>query len=718
MPLNTHYSKRLTTAIEKLNKIAPKKFYEIFNNYGLFDVDDENNGLTPEQRESVREDQRKFYTTLSNIINDILFWYLGDNDKGLVTRSVQDIVDKLDVRASSNAAKVDVMGSAISAVPVYGAAINAAQKVAGAQVAAVMGTSIFDPDLIPPINFGMDFSLPGNVANIYKNGFFQPNWEFLYNFEYKNPKFYFTGSGGLKIGTGVDVGSSVSELWLKRIFNVSTVSKDLLPIGDPVSGVTADDYNTILKARGYGVANAGKNPGIGLNDEDIKNFSLTDEQMRGIFYKLVDLNLWQPINNPKNWASSHWGALGHNSCPTFVRTAVASYIWDVGMAIEDKKSVESAFISYCLQMGLYYLTGFNYKVRMVGIEDVNIVPDGQTINIGEDKIIQGIPKNKKIANTYFTWIADILVRTTHNINGDVIALDKRKRRIAEANLIYAGVGLPVIEFGKPVSELPYIHTTQGLRDRNFDKLVSKTIYRYANEGSPGGVGENHSLKEPQKSSVNIIYGENVNRDTITEYSINVIKKIFASAGINTLTITSAGRTAREQARIMFQNLENGNRISYKAPGQEVVNVYDTEKTSGSSDATIKNKMENKIVNLYPRLVSRHTVADTNVVNVIDISPTTLKPANKTQFVEQILRDNTGPGKLIEQLLGPRPDMGNDPAYHLVIPQNAADVSEYVNDALPDVAYSLQKNPNFIGDAGFIAPLAKDRILMDDFEQAS
>lgn len=716
--LNSHYSGRLKGSIDRLHKLAPKKFYEIFNSYNLYDVRDENNGLTPEQRASVAVEDQKLYTDISNALADMLYWYLGDSDKGLATKSMQEIVDKLDVRASANAAKIDTIGNSIStiatAVPVLAPlnAINGAQQLAGAQVASVMGTSIFDPDMIPPINFGLSFSLPGNVANVYKPGFFNPNWDFLYNFEYKNPKFYFTGTGGLKVGPNIDVASAPSELWLKQVFSVSSVSEELTPVGDPIGGISFDEYQTLLKVRSLGVRTSTNDPSIYLNNAEISNFSLNDTQMRSIFYKLVDTNLWKPINNRKNWVNGHWGALGHNSCPDPIRTAVCSFIWDTGLAIQQSKNDEAALISYCLQMGLYYLTGFKYKVRMTGIESVNVLSDGQTINPGETKVVNGVPRNKNVANRYFCWIADILSRTTHNINGDTIALDKRKRRIAEANLIYTYLGMPIIEFGTPISELPYVHTAIGLRDRKFDKLIESSVYRYENEGAPGGSGNKHSIQDPQPSTLNITYGASVNKESITDYSIKVIKNLFSSAGVTDITITSAARNAKEQARVMFQNLERGNRIDYKEPGQEVVSIYDEEKPKGTPDVEIKRKMEERIKSLFPRLVSKHTVPDVEIVNVIDIAPSSINPPSKRQLLEEILTDNVGTGKLLEQFLGPRKDQGNDPAYHLVIPQQTGIELEFINDALPDVIFTLRNNPNFKSDIAWLAPLAKDRILKD------
>lgn len=717
MALNTHYSGRLKEAIEKIHREAPKKFYEIFTSYNYFDVADENNGLTPEQRAQVAEINQKRYTDFSKALADMLLWYLSDAESGLVTTHVQGIVDKLDVRSSANAAKTDTIGNSISTLAQGPLAplqsINIAQQLAGSQVAASMGTSIFDPDMIPPIGFGMNFSLPANIANIYKNGFFQPNWNFLYDFEYKNTKFYTTGSGGVKIGTGIDTGNS-SEIFLKNVFSVASVSKDLTPIGDAVGGISPEDYEKLIAAKKIGIKTTSP-----LNDPEgrlkaspeLLKFSLTDYQMRLAFYKLLDANLWKPINNRKNWVNGHWGALGHNSCPDSVRTAVSSYIWDNGFALEKDKSDEAALISYCLQMGVYYLTGFKYTAKVWGITGLDIRPEMIPNQINT---IKGFPVNKNIANTYFTWIADILVRVTHNVNGDKIALEKRKRRISEANLIYHGLGLATIEFGTSISDLPYIHTPAGLKDRKFNELVKNAIVlRYSNEGAPGG---NPEIVEPNTSSVNITFGPNVNLATVSEYTKNIISRLCSDAGVTGITVTSSSRNSHEQARVMFNNLEQGNRtLKYKFPGQSVIKVYDLEKSKGSSPDKIKIAMENKIIEVGPENVSRHS-SNPQTINTIDISPDSIIPSNKKQIFEDVILSNKD--NLISKFLGPRKEWGNDPAYHLQIPQIINNNLEFSNTKLPEIPFTLKNNNNFKSDSAWLAPLAKDTLFKSGLEQVS
>src|SRR6185369_9408658 len=99
--LNTHYSGRFKNFITKIHKKAPAKFYEILNSYNFYDVKDENNSLTPEQRASIRPENQSRMSDLSKAVADMLLWYFGDDDDGVITKSVQETIDKLDIRSSA-----------------------------------------------------------------------------------------------------------------------------------------------------------------------------------------------------------------------------------------------------------------------------------------------------------------------------------------------------------------------------------------------------------------------------------------------------------------------------------------------------------------------------------------------------------------------------------------------------------------------------------------
>jgi hypothetical protein len=93
------------------------------------------------------------------------------------------------------------------------------------------------------------------------------------------------------------------------------------------------------------------------------------------------------------------------------------------------------------------------------------------------------------------------------------------------------------------------------------------------------------------------YGDKVNPSDVTNYSLNIIKGLMLKAGVSALTISSAYRPASEQARVMYNNLQEGKNISYKEAGKEVVKVY--EKSKLHRPDMVKYAMEEKIKSLGP-----------------------------------------------------------------------------------------------------------------------
>ena len=145
----------------------------------------------------------------------------------------------------------------------------------------------------------------------------------------------------------------------------------------------------------------------------------------------------------------------NNACPEPVKTAVCDYIWNQGLALEPGKSDESALISYLVTMGVYYLIGYQYTVRVTPTS-VDMDLKGNAITAGSNGYSDtvGLLTDKGIANTYFTWAAEVIIRSTNLTTDDTLGVSLRKRRIDEANLIFKHVGLPVIEYGTMVSNIP------------------------------------------------------------------------------------------------------------------------------------------------------------------------------------------------------------------------------------------------------------------------
>lgn len=743
--MNTHYSGRLTKAIERTLKKAEGregKFYEIFNSHGYYDVNDENNGLTKEQREQVPVEDQTLFTELSNAIADMLRFVLADGEYGIITKDMQNIVDKLDVRSSANNAQLNAVGSGLAGMagtPLAAlAAIDASRRVMDAQTTSVMGTNPFNADLIPPIPIGLD-GLPVSIANVFKPGFFQPNWDFLFQQEiFKSNKFYNIGDDKMRIGCNIllDQGGDNRNLFLKHIFSVNTTDKNLTPIGDVKGGLSAEEYDVLTGASTLSATTA-----LGENGtESIKDFRLTDAQVQASFFKYVQIKLWGAIVNKSNWAHSHWGPLTHNSCPEYVKSAVCSFLWTNGLAIEVNKSDESAYISYCLSMGIYYLTGFQYKLALSPINgfDKIISASGENIAVedavlgvdyiadpsGSNSIIllNGVPKNKDIANRYFTWIADILLRMTASTNGEITDINIRKRRVSEANLIYKGLGYPSVKYGGSLKELDYFHTEAGLKERRFDEFMSSAILRYPNEGVAGGTGPSNSLSEPEASAVVIKYDSGIRSDVVTDLTLNVIRSICVAAGVTEINITSTYRAPESQARVMFNNLQTGHRINYLAPGRSVNDMYDSKKAEygiayASPINTETQKIETKaamaqqIRDVGAYKVSKHA-ADPNVLQAIDISPTRMVPISRVLSFRSVCLQYKKDGNL-KAFLGPKPyGPGKDPAFHLEVWQNEKappfSSGAVVNDAMPEEQFSMS-NPNLLKSSAWINPIAKDHI---------
>lgn len=722
---NGHFSGRISSAIDTATSKSTGragKFYELFNKYGFYDVDDEKNSLTKEQRLQVPVVNRKRFSQFASAFAEMIQYYLGDSEIGVLSKEVQGIIDKQDARASANAAQLNAVGAGFAAIP-GGAAVTSSMKSMESQTTSIMGYSPFDPDLIPPISIGLD-GLPSGIANLYKPGFFQPNWDFLYNQEnVKSNKFYSTGDNKLRIGANMllNQGTDKNDQFLYNIFSVISVDENGFPIGDLKGGLTIEQFNIIKK---YAKSNAS----VLSTDTSAKNFTLTDSQMQTAYFKYVNTKLWEVISNRRNWAYSHWGSLTHNSMPEYVKTAVCSYIWTTGLAI-GKDTETSAYISYCITMGLFYLIGYQYKVRLVGIESINKKLDENNnvvdIPIGQDDIaIYGLPKDKNIANTYFTWAADIIARWTASSTLDAETATKmRKRRIKEANLIYNGLGLPEIEYGTKLTSLPPEHSITGLKERYFDKLVNSTIYRYKNEGVAGGNG---SLQLPESVSATLDFS-NVDDSPVLEDTKLYLRSLMDKSGVKFAKVSCVVRNIEDQIRVMFGNLQNNSIISYRSKGRNgspstagwaVTERYFSEKkslgylqsqpVSGNSHINqVKSAMLSEAKRQGVETISKHS-GDFTLLQVIDISPKSVQPQSALPLFRQLLLSEKKNGHLRNYL-----EPESDPALHVEVWTEKGNAAKSPlpfainkNDSLPDVEFTF-KNTVLIKDVGLMTALAKD-----------
>lgn len=149
--------------------------------------------------------------------------------------------------------------------------------------------------------------------------------------------------------------------------------------------------------------------------------------------------------------------------------------------------------------------------------------------------------------------------------------------------------------------------------------------------------------------------------SVSQYSLDVLGGVLKAAGIFSVTITSTQRTAKDQARVMYQNLVTHGVASqlalYGPNGDKVVNLYAKLKNEGANETKIKAEMEKLITSIGPDKVSKHC-ADPKKLNVLDIDPAAIAPKSQA-FIQAVSKET----RISKLLLPP-----NDPAYHVEIPQ--------------------------------------------------
>jgi hypothetical protein len=148
---------------------------------------------------------------------------------------------------------------------------------------------------------------------------------------------------------------------------------------------------------------------------------------------------------------------------------------------------------------------------------------------------------------------------------------------------------------------------------------------------------------------------------IPDFAAGALIEIMDWARVRDVIITSTTRTPKDQARIMFQNIEDhGVDMQlelYKEPGKRVVAVYQSLKgISGITDDQIKIGMENKIIEVGSQNVSRHC-ANPWERSVFDVAPSSVPDENKPAFEAMV----SGHPRVIRFLKPP-----HDPAYHIEI----------------------------------------------------
>jgi len=809
-----HFDNRMIEAVNKaLEKVISNpnekgagfategEFYKIFKKHDFYDVADTNNRLTEEQRAQVPLHAQYRYSNFANAIAEMLQFFFIDEDIGILNQ-LDDIILKLDVNATTandktnsiaQSMQISALTPVIPGIPNIASigTTNTIMQIKEYLTGFAMGVNPWNPDLLSPSfsGIGMPDINIGVLGNLQLPGFFTPSWDFLYKFEITKDRFYHTGQGGLKIGANIDV-SEYNEINLKKIFGVIVADSKITVSGNLKGGVQGKDFEIITKASNLAddpavanpfdiitivekekprsLKNPKGTPAVYANNDiaydDIREFRINEDQKRSSFYELVQLKLWNVIKNRNNWAHGHWGALTNNAMPSYMRNAICSYVWSVGLALEPGKSEEAALISYLVTTGLYYYIGWQYPVRLAAVPEVDKAiindvlrgPSNDPLPPG-DITVDGLPKDIKIAKRYWEWAADFIIRFTNSAAGEELGIAMRKRRVAEANLIYEGLGKPMITFGDDgISKImPIYHMEEGLRDRKFTNLLDVVsspykFYRYSNTGGAGGDPDLGTPEPIAKLKFASPKRDKTPLDALSngagESIINTIRYLLDKSFVREATVTRTSSLPHAQATAMYNNLNNGKYIRYAPPGRKVTNVYIEEKKKLGLGSNVLNgqripdneranviaKMTEKINSVGPANVSRHC-GDLNLITAIDIAPSSVK-FHKNVFTSSNDKTSTEVGhghlintfykatktsdtdeSLLSRFLFPHKyavyalrTSTDDPAYHieLTLPANFT-ASE--NNALPDVAFSF-KTESFKTAEGREAPFKMDSIL--------
>jgi hypothetical protein len=162
--------------------------------------------------------------------------------------------------------------------------------------------------------------------------------------------------------------------------------------------------------------------------------------------------------------------------------------------------------------------------------------------------------------------------------------------------------------------------------------------------------------------MNFNYGPNAKK--MFPWAEILLDNILKRAEITGVLVTSTNRTPRDQARIMYENLDGPLQDKhqyidrqlklYGPTGDIIVHVFEHQMSMGASrDDTIR-AMEDAIINLGPEKVSVHCVNRQNK-QVLDVAPSTV-PEDKRNVFKAVVSGMALVTKFIPYPL--------DPAYHI------------------------------------------------------
>lgn len=147
------------------------------------------------------------------------------------------------------------------------------------------------------------------------------------------------------------------------------------------------------------------------------------------------------------------------------------------------------------------------------------------------------------------------------------------------------------------------------------------------------------------------FSSSLSKTSIEVVSKDVIELLETCAELSdnpVITITSTWRSPERQAEAMYNNLINGRRIKYRAPGQQVTAMFDKCHKEGMNKADTVSAMEELIIELGARgeRVSKHCVSaeEYRRCNILDVS---LNMSNKEDFIKELLKEMA-----VERIIAP------------------------------------------------------------------
>lgn len=170
------------------------------------------------------------------------------------------------------------------------------------------------------------------------------------------------------------------------------------------------------------------------------------------------------------------------------------------------------------------------------------------------------------------------------------------------------------------------------------------------------------VKCPSADEVVISYDANADEGAMTATAVMALKEICSKACIASVRVTSTARSAKDQARIMYDMIEAKGvdfvKNLYAASGDKVVDAYAASKKKKLSADDTKQAMLDKINEVGPNNVSKHVVSDDGSICVFDVAPSSIANAEaKKRFIKEVKAHSS-----VARFLEPPAD----PAYHLEI----------------------------------------------------